>query len=435
MSRVNWENALKLAKRFWNWEPHSQGQLEFLTDPSPEKIAACGRRWGKSEATSVDLVMYALAVPSSTQFVVAPTDDQTKIIMQAVSRRLSGIPAIRGYYSERFSPYHSISFKQKGVPTVIHGRTAHDHGKGIRGNRAHRVIVEEASYISEVALSEAIRPMLADTGGDMVMIGTPAGRNHFFRKFNEARINPRVKAFRFPSTDNPHLSAEWLENERTQASSRVWAQEYLAEFLESEGQVFRNVLESVVTGPLPEPVGLCSIGIDLAKTTDWTVVSVLDGIGSQREIHRFQRISWPAQIQRLDRIISAYPDATVYIDATGVGDPVFDQLRAAMPYARLIGVKFTSAVKEQLIENLAMLLERSALSLLPHSVQTSELLSYEYKQGTGLRASYNAPEGGHDDTVIALALSAWALRPRQEFNIYIGNPQNLAKEESDLSDG
>ncbi len=69
------------------------------------------------------------------------------------------------------------------------------------------------------------------------------------------------------------------------------------------------------------------------------------------------------------------------------------------------GFVITATSKSQLIENLALAIEREEWQFLPDPVARGELEAYErtVSAATG-RSSYSAPEGLHDDTVIARAL-------------------------------
>lgn len=410
---MNWDRAFKLAARYWNWEPHSDGQRDWIMCDAKNKIAACGRRWGKSESTGITCALEALATPGSIQFILAPTDDQTKVIMREISRRLRQIPGASNWLKEWLSPYHQLHLKPAGDTTqgsVIQGRTVGITGRGLRSNKAHKVVLDEAGFISEDVVMEAVRPLLADYDGQFVAISTPKGRNWFYRMWHEGQgADPRYKSFRFSTADNPHLSREWLADERARRSERVWQQEYCAEFLESEGQVFRGVQDIVSPAP-SDPVEPFTIGIDLAKTTDWTVLVVLDATGRMMEIQRWNRVSWPVQITRIVDFISKYKEASVRVDATGVGDPIYDQLRVALPNRRIHGLHLNSANKEALIENLAMCIETQRITILPDSQLVHELMCYGYEQTAGLHMRYNAPDGEHDDCVIALALAAWDRR-------------------------
>lgn len=414
-------NDLEVAAALWDWQPHTEGQRAYMLSQAKNRVAACGRRWGKSEATAIDICLFALKEPNSIQFVIAPTDDQTKVIMEEVSLRLNAIPGLTREIKEVRSPYHSIAFLdatgyKRG--TRIAGRTA--GGKGIRGNKAHRTIEDEAAYIDDASSDNVIGPLRADYNADSIKISTPKGRNHFWRDFmiGQKGDDPLYESFRFPSVDNPFLSREFLDNEKSKKPDRVWREEYEAEFLEDAGGVFRGIDAVILPGftPLnkPAPKGVCTIGIDLARVEDFTVLSVLDESGVQVGFERFNQISWERQVGSIIHMASLYPGAKIRLDSTGVGDPIFEALRKQLPGRRIEGYSLTNASKEALIDNLAMLIETGKVSLMDIPEQTSELRTYQYEITPQRNVRMNAPSGMHDDTVIALALAAWDLRPKQK---------------------
>lgn len=410
---------LEVAGILWEWEPHTDGQRDYMLCQAKNRIAACGRRWGKSEATAIDIALYALKYPNSIQFVIAPTDDQTKIIMEEVSLRLNAVPGLTREIKEVRSPYHAIAFLdatgyKRG--TRIAGRTA--GGKGIRGNKAHRTIEDEAAFIDDGSSDSVIAPLRADYDGASIKISTPKGRNHFWRDFmiGLAGNDERYASFRFPSETNPYLPKAFLENEKAKKPDRVWREEYEAEFLEDAGGVFRGVDAVVLPGynvlNKAQPQGIVSLGVDLARIEDFTVISGMDESGKQVEFERFNQISWERQLAAIEHLWRKYPGSKVRVDCTGVGDPIFEALRKRG--VRVEGYQLTNASKEALIDNLAMLIETGQVSLMDLPEQTAELKSYQYEITPQRNVRMNAPAGMHDDTVIALALAAWDLRPRQK---------------------
>jgi hypothetical protein len=90
-------------------------------------------------------------------------------------------------------------------------------------------------------------------------------------------------------------------------------------------------------------------------------------------------------------------------ESNAMGEPIIEELqRVGMPVS---GFQTTAQSKPPLIENLALALEREEWQFLNDPVWTGELEAYERKVSpvTG-RSQYSAPEGLHDDTVIARAL-------------------------------
>jgi len=74
----------------------------------------------------------------------------------------------------------------------------------------------------------------------------------------------------------------------------------------------------------------------------------------------------------------------------------------------------TNASKAAIIDGLALALEREEVRLLPHEVLLNEMLSYQAERLPSGLMRYSAPDGAHDDCVIALALAYYgASQPTQ----------------------
>ena len=82
---------LELALTLWGWTPHEKQRLLFCS-PSQVTVAACGRRWGKTECLSIDIASLALSELSQgrdcRQLLVAPSDNQARLIGGEVLRLL-----------------------------------------------------------------------------------------------------------------------------------------------------------------------------------------------------------------------------------------------------------------------------------------------------------------------------------------------------------
>ena len=194
----------------------------------------------------------------------------------------------------------------------------------------------------------------------------------------------------------------------------VFEQEYLAKFLENQAGVFRNVAARIGAKPsAPVPGRTYVAGLDLARTTDFTVLSILDAeTAAQVYLDRFNTLDWAIQKARIAAAVSQY-NARVLVDATGVGDPIFEDLfRAGLDVAPY---KFDAFSKKRLIEALMLGFDERRITLLDDPTQKNELESFEYEIGSSGMVRYSAPDGYHDDTVIALALAFWLIAgPRVE---------------------
>jgi hypothetical protein len=265
---------------------------------------------------------------------------------------------------------------------------------------------------------EAILPALMDTDGVAWFTGTPKGSNWYrflFMKGQDRAANPDYWSHGGSSYENTvekggYLKKSSIDSIASQMPEHTRLQEIYGVFLDDMGVVFRNVESHATQEGLdgPRPDHRYVIGCDLAKHQDFTVCHVLDEEGRTAGFDRFGQVDWTLQQARVANLSKKYGGARVLVDSSGVGDPVYDNLRRMG--VNVEGYKFTNASKADLIENLGVMLEESKISYPKIAVLLNELKIYGYTKTRGGTDVYNAPEGCHDDCVIALALAAWQLK-------------------------
>jgi len=263
--------------------------------------------------------------------------------------------------------------------------------------------------------------MLLDNDGDGIFIFTPKRRNHAFKMFQRAQADTtgRWASWHFTSMDNPYLSEAALAEITQDMTNESYRQEILAEFLEGEGQVFRNIaacLHAPQSTPAEHEEHRIVMGCDWGKSQDFTVLSVVCAdCGQELELDRFNQIDYHVQRQRLAVLAERWGVTEILAEENSMGTPIIEELqREGLPVA---GFMTTATSKPPLIESLALALERAECQWLDVPVATAELEAYERKvsPSTG-RGSYSAPEGLHDDSVIARAL-AWRMCTNTNFMI------------------
>lgn len=290
-----------------------------------------------------------------------------------------------------------------------------DRPELIEGFAYKLIILNEAGIIlkDEYLWENAIRPMIMDFNPDQLIGGTPKGQNLFFDLKVKADDDkdPRYKDWEYfhrTSYDNPFLKKKEIDALVADMPEHVRKQEIFAEFLEDSACVFGNIDKCKISEPERGVEGLYYyIGIDLAKTVDFTVISILDQYGKQVYFNRIHQLDWPYQIKLIREVAKEY-EGRICIDSTGVGDPIFDAL-AIDEGLDVHGYKFTNESKKQLIERLMLSFEQEKISILDEPVQTNELKIFGYELSPSGVFRYSAPEGKHDDCVIALGLANWAL--------------------------
>jgi hypothetical protein len=285
-----------------------------------------------------------------------------------------------------------------------------DKPDSLRGEGLDFVVVDECAFIAEQAWTEALRPALSDRLGRAMFISTPKGRNWFYRMFVIGQMDSGAWAsWQFPTSDNPYIDAGEIEDARRQLPELTFRQEYLAEFLEAEGVVFRNVracVQDIKTSvPSLHEGHKVHIGVDWGKQLDFTALSAFcQDCAREVELDRFNQIDYTFQRQRLGALSDKWHAVRILAEANAMGEPIIEQLvRDGLPVAPF---QTTATSKPPLIESLALAFEREEARWVDNPIATVELEAYEriVNQNTG-RSSYGAPAGLHDDTVMARALA------------------------------
>lgn len=372
-------------------------QQQALLSRSSELYILASRQAGKSTVASALALHAAYAQAEATVLLIAPTLRQSGELANKV----------RALATRLELPLEAESALRLGLANGSRVIALPGAQEGIRGYSAHLVVLDEAAWIPDT-LYQAARPMLAVTGGRLVAISTPYGmRGWFYRAWAEAR-GERIRVTVY---DIPRISHDFLEAERQALGEWAFRQEYLAEFVEAGGAIPEELIQRAVTleGPTPAEQGrVYAAGLDLARLRDWSSLSVLDVTEAPYRLVHQERWQgeWEYTEARVLGVLRAY-GARLTVDATGVGDPVYERLRRAWPQTHPF--RFTQASKAQLITELRLSLAEERLWLYPEPVLLAELRALQARQ-TAYGVSYEAPAGGHDDTVMSLALAVWTVR-------------------------
>ena len=125
---------------------------------------------------------------------------------------------------------------------LVQVRSADDPQK-LRGAGLDFVVVDEARFVRNLrdVWEQALRPSLSDRLGGAMFISTPKGINDDFHwLWTEAHTREGWEAFQFPTSANPYIDAGEIEAARQDLGGLVFSQEYLAEFVELGGTVFKS---------------------------------------------------------------------------------------------------------------------------------------------------------------------------------------------------
>lgn len=389
--------------------PH-QGQQVVRREARRHNWLSAGRRWRK---TTLVMAVAVEAATSRKQIIWgAPTFDQVRIGWEE-TRKAAGNVAV---------------FNQSQMTATFPGGgrilyRSLDDPDNARGHTADGVVIDEASEVKAVAWYEVMRPMLLDTGGWSWCMGTPKGCNWFWQEWIRAADDADARSWQAPTLgcritpeglvraphplENPDISfAEMLKLYATMPE-RTFRQEILAEFIEDSGGVFRRVSDAATATRQDKPVPghTYSLGIDWGKHQDFTVLAVLD-MTTKEIVHvdRFNQIDYALQRARVRALADTFRPRPIIAERNAMGEPIIEALEREG--LRIEPFTTTNASKAELIEALALAFERGDIRIIPEPTLIAELQAYEAERLPSGMLRYSAPEGLHDDCVIALAL-AW----------------------------
>jgi len=254
-----------------------------------------------------------------------------------------------------------------------------------------------------------LAPILAVNGGWAVFNFTPRGQNHAWKLLQQAKENTKWFWEILTLKETKVLSDEDLEEERKTNPQDIIEQEYFCKFIEGAGAFFKRVMENTYEANDKEEHGhLYQLGVDLAKTMDYTVITPFDM--TQFKVlkqDRFNQIDYNLQKTKIEASYRRYFNGLVNMDSTGVGEPIYDDL-----YQRGIRVnayRFTENSRRDLLVNLQILLEQSRIKIPNDDILLNELQSFRYNITDRGRTRIEVPDGLHDDCVFSLALSVWNI--------------------------
>lgn len=395
--------------------PHT-GQQAVRRQARRINVLSAGRRWRKT--TLLMSVAVEAAVQGKHILWGAPTFDQVRVAWGECRKAGGGVADFKQSTMIMTLPTNgTIIFRSLDDPD------------NARGHTVDGIVIDEAGDVKEIAWYEVLRPMLIDTGGWAWLIGTPRGRNWFWREYMAARDREDAVSWQIPTLgcridtgglvrephpmENPNILFSEIEHIYQTTPETTFRQEILAEFVEGEGVVFRNItacLKAPKNATPDDHKGHNIVaGLDWAKHNDFTATSVVcRDCRVELAKDRFNQIDYHFQRDRLKALYQKWDVKRIEGEANSIGEPNIEELRRdGLP---VFGFQTTSQSKQPLIESLALAFEKEECQWQDDTIWTGELEAYEIKLSTVTgRPTYSAPEGLHDDTVMARALAWYAV--------------------------
>jgi len=236
-------NPAYFAESVLNFQPDDTQRQVLELNPH-RLILNCNRQWGKSTISAILISHRAIFSPGSLSIIVSSTERQSAETLRKVAGfiQTAGISA-RPDRSNRFS------LELPGTGSRIIALPSSD--KTVRGfSKVSLLMLDEAARVPD-PLYYALRPSLAVSQGDIVMVSTPLGkRGFFYSEFSKAAAaattanatRPGIRPWTritVPAALCPRIPASFLEEER-ELGEEYFAQEYECQFIEDGRFLFSD---------------------------------------------------------------------------------------------------------------------------------------------------------------------------------------------------
>lgn len=381
-------------------------QLELLQSKQRFKIAVLHRRAGKSKY-AINQQIARACKKKGIYYYILPTYAQAKKVAWDELVKLHVPPEIVDKTNESEL---AIYYKNGSIQRFL----GSDNPDSLRGVNCIDVVFDEYAEQNPRVWTEIIQPVLRENKGTATFIFTPKGTNHAYNLLLEAKNNPEewfvsVKGY----MDTKVFTEQEIQEIKKATPQAVFEQEYACQFLDSGTQVFKGIDRIVHDSEYPpNSIHTYQCGVDLAKSMDWTVLTVFDKM-TQRivEIQRFNQIDWALQKTKIEVLKHKYGNISFKVDATGVGSPIVEDLsRMGLDVE---GIVFTEKSRTELLNNLQIKIENQQVFIPRNETLINELKSMQFTfNETSRRLKMQVSEGLHDDMIFSLCLAVWGTSSR-----------------------
>jgi len=206
-------------------------QKDLLLSDDRQIILLCSRQSGKSTISALIALHTALFQPNSLVLVLSPSQRQSQELYRKIRDSYSQLTEVAELTQESAL---RVEFSNGSRVQVLPGKEA-----TVRGfSGVALLLIDEASRVP-AALYQSVRPMLAVSGGRVILLSTPFGsRGFFWQEWTEGGSD--WKRVRVTADQCPRIAPEWLAKERERIGDWWYSQEYLCTFVDSLEAVFSS---------------------------------------------------------------------------------------------------------------------------------------------------------------------------------------------------
>lgn len=249
----------------------TSAQKQIAVDGHRFRVVNCGRRFGKTFLSILEIAGKAIAKNDRRICYIAPTFAQARDICWNELKKV--VRSISSNINETRLEVE-IRTQEGGTSQIwLRGWEAIDT---LRGQHFDFIVIDEVASMRNFWSNwhEVLRPTLTDTRGEVLFISTPKGYNHFYDLYCLEKTDHDYKSFHFTTADNPFIPRDEIEKASRELTTDRFAQEYLADFRKVQGLVYKEFSrEKHVTDLVPRYRKERILGVDFGWTNPTAVLT------------------------------------------------------------------------------------------------------------------------------------------------------------------
>jgi len=215
------------AREYLNFQP-DPWQTKVLRWFGKRLLLNCSRQSGKSTTTAILALHRAVFHPNSLILLVSPSQRQSSELFRKITDFFGRLAEKPKTLEE-----NSLCLQLENGSRIV---SLASKEATIRGYSSATLIIEDEASRVEDELYRSMRPMLAVSGGGLILMSTPHGmQGHFFEEWTSG--DGDWERIEIKATDCPRISTMFLDEERRRGK-RWFRQEYCCEFAETNDRAF-----------------------------------------------------------------------------------------------------------------------------------------------------------------------------------------------------
>lgn len=392
-------------------------------------VLNCSRQFGKTTLAEGTVLFWAFSRPNSVVTWFSASDRNNQRVYARLIKTLT-----RNKFNQQIDYFVESANAQFKVIRLTNGSVIQlvsvEKPEFIRGDSPDFAILDEFALFREDVYDAIIQPMFGVKMRKCLILSTPRGTlNHFYKFFQmgleENRADyPMFRSWNYNYLDNPLYDLREIENAKRRLPDALFRQEYLAEFTGDGGSIFINV-EDCVKANISANFNRSDryyIGVDLGRTVDSTIVTVLNHRYEVVYLEEFKlsaKDSWSEVEARIARIVEKYGFPYTYIESNlggSGGNVLCDGVKREVGVShkhKIIPFRTKNDCKNYMVEKTMELFQDKKISIPNNKTLKEQLKLFTFIVNPQSRIwYYAAPQGLHDDYVISLCLAVQCMHDK-----------------------